>query len=577
VHVDLLGVNHRWYRLGEGSWDAGTSAPVPTVVNRARKGGVTSLRYPGGTVATLFDWKQAVGNERGCQFNGRNEGNGFSTAAHARAFGPAEFMRLSNAIGAKALIMVPFIRQSPRDAADWVEYMNSPVGKNPNGGKDWAKVRAAAGHRKPYDIRRWEVGNESQVAPRRYEMSGEPRRSVRQYAFGGVRHIRNEALGKECSHKLAGVPSNGEPDQVFSGVYRPFRVADFSLKVESNAWSRVRNLSESGPNARVYAVKPKRGEVVFGDGRHGAIPRRGATVRATYSSKYQGFFAFARQMKAVDRDIEVCSSYGTPAFDRAVGGRQYDCLTVHPNTNFRKSGQDRWRNALEGHDRMMLGIAHRRQEIARLQRSTPRHTGLWLTEFNAIQGDGDAFPSWSSSMSHAVYMASMWSVLLKRGVPWAMGGDLMTSGEGALLGPAPHYTFGAQARVRQALLPMLRAGGHVVGTNIRRNPTRRPSLAKAGSYGALNVVTTRHGDQLWALVVNQLPGEAVRTQLRINGFDNGRKAHVRRVTSKRFTNWNHPGQPASVRLHTSTIRVDRSGLDMTFPAHSVTVLRFQRR
>jgi alpha-N-arabinofuranosidase len=577
VHLDLLGVNHRWYRLGEGSWDAGTSAPVPTVVQRARRAGVTSLRYPGGTVATLFDWKQAVGEERGCQFNGRNEGNGFSTAAHARAFGPAEFMRLSNAIGAKALIMVPFIRQSPRDAADWVEYMNSPVGKNPNGGKDWAKVRAAAGHRAPYDIRRWEVGNESQIAPRRYEMSGDPQRSVRQYAFGGVRHVKNEVLGKECSHKLSGVPSNGEPDQVFSGVYRPFKVAGFSLKVGSTAWSRVHNFSESGPNARVYAVRPKRGEVVFGDGTHGAIPRRGAKVRVSYTNKYAGFFAFARQMKAIDRDIEVCSSYGTPAFDRAVGGRHYDCLTVHPNTNFRKTGQDVWRNELEGHDRMMLGIAHRRAEVARLQRSTPRHTALWLTEFNAIQGDGEAFRAWSSSMSHAVYMASMWSVLLKRGVPWAMGGDLMTSGEYALLGSAPHYTFGAEAKVRQALFPMLKAGGHVVGADVRRNPSRRPSLRKAGSYAALNVVATRRGGQLWALVVNQLPGNNVRAQVRINGFDNGRKVHLRKVTSKRFTNWDRPGQPPSVHFRTSTKEVGRSGFGMTFPAHSVTLMRFARR
>ncbi len=46
-------------------------------------------------------------------------------------------------------------------AADLVEYCNSPNdGSNPNGGIDWAAVRASRGHPEPYNVKYWEVGNE---------------------------------------------------------------------------------------------------------------------------------------------------------------------------------------------------------------------------------------------------------------------------------------------------------------------------------------------------------------------------------------------------------------------------------
>ena len=38
------------------------------------------------------------------------------------------------------------------DAADLIEYLNSPVGRNPNGGTDWAAVRAANGHPERYRL-----------------------------------------------------------------------------------------------------------------------------------------------------------------------------------------------------------------------------------------------------------------------------------------------------------------------------------------------------------------------------------------------------------------------------------------
>ncbi len=47
-------------------------------------------------------------------------------------------------------------------AADLVEYCNAPNnGSNPGGGTDWAAVRAANGHPAPYNVRIWELDNET--------------------------------------------------------------------------------------------------------------------------------------------------------------------------------------------------------------------------------------------------------------------------------------------------------------------------------------------------------------------------------------------------------------------------------
>jgi alpha-N-arabinofuranosidase len=52
-----------------------------------------------------------------------------------------------------ACITVPAYWGTEKDAADLVEYLNAPNnGANPNGGTDWAAVRAADGHGSPYGV-----------------------------------------------------------------------------------------------------------------------------------------------------------------------------------------------------------------------------------------------------------------------------------------------------------------------------------------------------------------------------------------------------------------------------------------
>ncbi len=598
----LLGINHRYTQNGFGLWDvrgAGDAddRPDPTVLAHMQRAGVQSLRYPGGTTATMYKWKDSIGPsaDRPCQIEGHgNRVDGFKGLTDKLAYGPDEYMEVIEASGARPLIMMPFVTQGPQDAADWVEYMNDPRGgTNPNGGRDWASVRAANGHPAPYGVTRWEVGNESHVAPQRYDFSPSPYTAVEQYAEGGVRAIEAENLGRNCSHPGGGKPATGKRHQVFEAVYTP--VASFGeVRVNGRKpWAQVSKRQLDDParhglaGRRVYAVDRERGLVVFGTERdrvdpadRSAVPERGDIVTADYTNDYGGFFAFARAMHRVDPDIKVCATWGGPLFADRYGRRDYDCSSAHPITNFSKPPYRRWKGALEGHDKMMLGLAGRRADVQAMLDTQPSRTPLWLTEFQPIHGFGakGEFPGWSASVSNAVYMSAQWATWLKMGIPWGNGGDLLGRGVGSVFGSPQEYAFSAEAHARQAMLPMFAGGGKVVRTGVLRNPARDPGLRNAGSYDALTVAATRGRDgSLHLLVVNKLPAKDVKAAVRTDGFRARGSATMRRVVGKSYTQWNRPGEPGVVTMQRSRRKVGRDGFTATFPAHSVSVLRVPGR
>jgi len=112
---------------------------------------------------------------------------------------------------------------------------------------------------------------------------------VEQYA-----HIASEKLGL----------GTGEPDQSFTLTNTPVILSSVSLTVDGEQWQRVddlmsadsevpvrnpRGLPTAAPpssdpeKSRVFTVDRESGEVVFGDGSHGARPPRNAVIRASYS------------------------------------------------------------------------------------------------------------------------------------------------------------------------------------------------------------------------------------------------------------------------------------------------------
>lgn len=135
---------------GAGLWDPARHESVRAMIELAKATGVRSLRWPGGCAAHLFNWKLTVGP---------------TETRPNQAFGLAEFLQVAEEIGAEPVITIADYWGSENDAADLVEYLNAPVGQNTNGGIDWAAVRARQGHTKPYNVKWFEFGNETDHGP----------------------------------------------------------------------------------------------------------------------------------------------------------------------------------------------------------------------------------------------------------------------------------------------------------------------------------------------------------------------------------------------------------------------------
>ncbi|MBT3380272.1 MAG: hypothetical protein HN742_04455 [Lentisphaerae bacterium] len=120
--------------------------------------GLTMLRYPGGLWSDAYRWQRGIGpvsERRGGSPNGTGEGQ-------QPLLGTDEYLRFCEAADMEGIITVNYglsttesLETACQEAADWVDYCNSPAGS----GK-WAALRTMHGHPEPYRVRYWEIGNE---------------------------------------------------------------------------------------------------------------------------------------------------------------------------------------------------------------------------------------------------------------------------------------------------------------------------------------------------------------------------------------------------------------------------------
>ncbi|MFC2117157.1 hypothetical protein ACFLSY_00765 [Bacteroidota bacterium] len=139
------------------------------------------IRFPGGCFASFYDWKKGVGDkdlrqpEPSFYWGGQNNND----------LGTDEFAMLCNKVGAEMMFCVnlyhpkkenyvgrdAYKKQHPEfeltqftdpeqgilNAADWVAYCNLEEGEHPMA--DW---RVKNGYKKPFNVKYWEMDNESQ-------------------------------------------------------------------------------------------------------------------------------------------------------------------------------------------------------------------------------------------------------------------------------------------------------------------------------------------------------------------------------------------------------------------------------
>ncbi len=116
---------------------------------------VTNMRWPGGNFLMGYDWKDGIGpkEQRPARINlawGGVDNNHVGTD---------EWMKLNKVMGSENIVCVNLGLATIMDAVYWVEYCNY------KGGTYYSDLRAKNGHKEPYNVKIWDLGNEVDGMP----------------------------------------------------------------------------------------------------------------------------------------------------------------------------------------------------------------------------------------------------------------------------------------------------------------------------------------------------------------------------------------------------------------------------
>ncbi len=121
------------------------------IVEALRKIRIPNLRWPGGSFADDYHWKDGIGplGERPTLVN-----YAWGGVVEDNSFGTHEFMDLCDQLGAEPYICGNVGTGTVQEMQQWVQYLTAPDGP-------MAELRAANGRKEPWTVRMWGVGNEN--------------------------------------------------------------------------------------------------------------------------------------------------------------------------------------------------------------------------------------------------------------------------------------------------------------------------------------------------------------------------------------------------------------------------------
>ncbi|HZP07171.1 MAG TPA: alpha-N-arabinofuranosidase [Terracidiphilus sp.] len=112
------------------------------------------IRWPGGSFASTYKWKEAIGPYAARGYHPNVYWGNYSDYA---GFGTDEFLGLCQRLNCEPLIVLaaPTTKQEDLDyAMNWVHYLNDPATT------EWGRLRAQNGHPEPYNVRYFQIDNE---------------------------------------------------------------------------------------------------------------------------------------------------------------------------------------------------------------------------------------------------------------------------------------------------------------------------------------------------------------------------------------------------------------------------------
>jgi alpha-L-arabinofuranosidase len=168
---------------------------------------VPNVRWPGGCYADRYYWRDGIG--RAGQRVSRV--NMWGRVIDPNSFGTHEFMDFVEQIGSEAYLSVNIGGGTPKEAADWLEYLTADQPTS------LAKERKANGRDKPWKVKYLGLGNEAWGCGGGYSAEGYANEMAR-YAIAAA-NLNPAQMGKapfvpapDPMLRIAAGPDSGEPE-----------------------------------------------------------------------------------------------------------------------------------------------------------------------------------------------------------------------------------------------------------------------------------------------------------------------------------------------------------------------------
>lgn len=561
VPREIIGANMRWLNTADGAWDPKKNRLRKDVARQVRRIGIGSIRYPGGTIANVFNFRNALG-QPGCQVSGGLLRPAFAPISPDKSeytIGRhAQFARMA---GAGTNIMIPMINTTPAEAVAYVKAMSQ-----------------ATGQKKFYV----EVGNEPFLTRQRYWRAKPLATRLNDYILGGTR-MPDGMPGDHSVYPVTGcnlmkpATAVGGPDQTYRPRYTPIAPGTkpkvtVVTQNRTDVYEYVPTFSTCGllsPQRREYTISADRTRIIFAPDRGllSSCPRppKGAEIKISYQSgPNPGFTDFFGALKNIPGiDVEVCSSWASVAFVERMNelNRDYDCIAVHSYANI--GGPTRVKMM---YNELMKAARSQNARLAylRSQMRTSPYPGAENRYFNVTEFGGQHYKK--SGLLQSTFMREIVQGIhlvaqINQGVRVSnlsnfralfehFGGRVTLSGRGYLLG-------------------LVR---HLVG--------EQPMIV-AGTPKGTSVAATRDGRQASLLVVNASWDKDRKTSIALPGRKGAMCVAVRTLRTDPDASTrprNASGRPLSVRAPRSLVwKKDVEKFKYNFQSHSISLLTFRPR
>ena len=598
----MFGINHRYHNNGYSSWNA-TEKKIEdkfnTYVKEAKFG---SIRYPGGTVSNLFDWKRSIGpaEKRKKTVHGLPETSDPITPN----FGLDEAMTwIYDDIGAEAVWVYGMGQGSAADAADLFEYLNAPAdgdATNPNGGVDWAEVRAKNGHPEPYGVTRFEIGNEIGYYRQTYWMDGRASGTnwMDTYIDGGrMSFDKNTRTVQEEDWRDVATNSDGTANQVHYVRYAPAVEGSVSVYVGGTQWQIVDSLEGKGAK-NVCTVDETTGKITFGDGTNGNIPQSGQAITAAYQSDRDGFKAYYQAMKQIaeelDMDIQVyCGSGEQVSFVKKMAEKgynaYYDGVVIHPYSD--TSGGLIKDDDPEFYEKVLgRSQQHNMSRVKNLVDAMNQYApGMGkvpvLSEFGVYNHN----TQFVRAIGHAVYIANEMIDYIGFGTPYInkhclvdypYGADNLGSGSQCVI-QAIKQSDGTTDFVSTPSAKMFSIFNNMTGTTqVRQTIEGNSTYCTYQGYGVPLVKAISSKDKegnTYITVVNNSKDDVTNINLALDGRDlTGKEIQVWYLTSESVLDENTQAAPDKVTVQKTNVSATEETMKYTLAPHSITAFKIAK-